>query len=84
MERTNIYLTESEVAALDGLAGALGVSRAEMVRRMVDRGLGTEAGTDLDADILAIEESFGALRGVRLRARGPDARARHLERIAAR
>jgi hypothetical protein len=82
--RTNIYLETRQAAALDAVANAQGISRAELVRQLIDRGIG---GTELDqeADLAAIEASFGALRGVDdfvAPVREPDDRARHLNRIA--
>ena len=38
MQRTNIYLDERQVEALDRLAQTEGVSRAEVIRRLLDRG----------------------------------------------
>lgn len=80
MKRTNLYLDEAQAAALDEVAGAEGISRAELVRRLVDRGLGAAPG-DLEADLAAIELSFGVLSGDRPPARGADARAAHLDRM---
>lgn len=69
------------MAALDEVAGAEGVSRAELVRRLIDRWLGAEQG-NLAADVAAIEGSFGALRReLEPPAREPDVRSAHLERI---
>ena len=45
MQRTNIYLEERQTRALNRLATAAGVSRAEMLRRILDRGLAGEADT---------------------------------------
>ena len=84
MLRTNIYLESKQVDALDEAAKARGVSRAEVVRQLVDRGIGGTA-RDLEADLAAIEASFGALRGIDESVavvRAPDDRARHLRRVA--
>lgn len=84
MLRTNIYLESKQADALDEAAKARGVSRAELVRQLVDRGIGGTA-PDLEADLAAIEASFGALRGVDESVavvRSPDDRARHLRRVA--
>lgn len=80
MKRTNLYLDEAQSAAIDEVARAEGISRAELVRRLIDRGIGA-APTDLEADLAAIEESFGVLAGDDFAARGPDARAAHLDRV---
>ncbi len=81
MRRTNIYLDEAQTAALDAIASAQGISRAELVRRLVDRGV-SAAPSDVEADLAAIEESYGVLAGDEPAHRGPDARAAHLERIS--
>jgi metal-responsive CopG/Arc/MetJ family transcriptional regulator len=80
MQRTNIYLEDAQTEALDRLAAEEGISRAELIRRMLDRGL---AGRDEDLadDLAAIEESFGALADLEVEARGPDARATHLDEV---
>lgn len=80
MRRTNLYLDETQTAALDEVARGQGISRAELVRRLVDRGIGTRP-ADLAADLTAIEESFGVLGDESLSSRGPDARTAHLESI---
>jgi metal-responsive CopG/Arc/MetJ family transcriptional regulator len=81
MERTNIYLGQDQAAALDQLSQRAGVSRAELVRRLIDSGLGVEA-SDLESDLRATSESFAVLAGERQRwRRGRDARERHLDRV---
>lgn len=81
MRRTNIYLDEAQTAVLDAVARAQGISRAELVRRLVDRGVSATP-SDLEADLAAIDEAFGVLAGEEPGERGPDARAAHLERIS--
>ena len=80
MQRTNIYLDERQCEALDRLADDEGISRAELIRRFVDRAL---AGTDDDLarDLAAIDGSFGVLAGAKEPRREPDARTRRLERV---
>lgn len=80
MQRTNIYLDEGQIDALDRRAGEQGVSRAELIRRVLDDWL-AGAGPDLDADLDAIEASAGALADLEVQDRGPDGRARHLDRM---
>ncbi|WP_347351601.1 CopG family transcriptional regulator [Intrasporangium sp.] len=80
MQRTNLYLDERQTTALDQIARAEGVSRAEVVRRLIDRSLATEP-SELDADLAAIESSFGALVDAPTVRRGPDRRAAHLDSI---
>jgi hypothetical protein len=58
MQRTNIYLDERQLAALDEVASARGVSRAELVRTFIDDGL-DGGSSDLESDLRAIEESAG-------------------------
>lgn len=83
MKRTNIYLDEAQAARLDGLAHARGISRAELIRRLLDDAIDAGPTDSLADDLAAIDASFGALRGDDgFEGRGPDARARHLERIA--
>jgi metal-responsive CopG/Arc/MetJ family transcriptional regulator len=60
MKRTNIYLDEKQAELLDRLARAQGVSRAEMIRRLLDRSLRNEV-DDVAAGLAAIDESFGVL-----------------------
>lgn len=81
MQRTNIYLDDRQTSSLSRVARAQGISRAELVRRLIDRGLG-EADGDLDSDLAAIEASFGVL-GVDegMPVRGPDQRGRHLDQL---
>lgn len=80
MKRTNLYLDEAQTAALDEIAGAQGISRAELVRRLIDRGIRARS-ADVADDLAAIEASFGVLSGEGVPARTPDARAEHLERV---
>jgi Ribbon-helix-helix protein, copG family len=81
MRRTNIYLDERQAAWLDEAARAQGISRAALIRRLLDRGL-DEPDTDLETDLAAIEASFGVLsdEGEFLR-RGPDERSRRLDKL---
>jgi predicted nucleic acid-binding protein len=57
-DRTNIYLTDEQVAQLDRPARAEGVSRAELIRQLLDRLLHSESDR-LSADVAAIDASFG-------------------------
>jgi Ribbon-helix-helix protein, copG family len=80
MRRTNIYLDEEQTAALDRLAKQEGVSRAELIRQLLDRVL-ANADDSLASDLHAIEDSFGALRDIDMPARGHGGREEHLARI---
>lgn len=80
--RTNLYLDERQAAALADLARSEGVSRAELVRRLLDRCI-TESAVDLDSDLVAIEESFGVALDVDLAVpRTDDIRAAYLASVA--
>jgi hypothetical protein len=82
MQRTNIYLDEAQLAALDRMAADEGTSRAEVIRRLLDRSL-AGSDTDLATDLEAIEGSFGALSeaGPSAFERRPDDRAAHLDAV---
>ncbi|MFT3889322.1 MAG: ribbon-helix-helix protein, CopG family [Arachnia sp.] len=77
MQRTNIFLEERQTEALDRLAADEGVSRAEIIRRLIDRGL-SGMPDDLTADLHVIDASFGAVRAIDDMERGMDDRDRHL------
>ena len=83
MHRTNIYLDERQTERLDLLAESEGTSRAAVIRRLIDRGLGMlEADARLASDLAAIDRSFGVLaERVETLQRAPDDRAAHLARI---
>ena len=82
MQRTNIYLDSAQLAALDRVADDEGTSRAEVIRRLLDRSL---AGNDSDlaADLTAIDDAFGVLSDAPDESleRAPDDRAAHLDRV---
>jgi hypothetical protein len=80
IRRTNIYLDDAQVEALDRLASARGISRAELVRNLIDRALhGDER--DAASDLAAIDAAFGAMTDEILLERGEDARSRHLDEM---
>lgn len=59
MKRTQIYISEEHDRLIASLARDGGVSKAEVIRRLLDEGLGIDDGT---ADRLrALEETFGVL-----------------------
>ncbi|MEQ1619193.1 MAG: CopG family transcriptional regulator [Terricaulis sp.] len=39
LQRTQIYLEAAQIAALDGRAKALGVTRSDLIRDLIDQGL---------------------------------------------
>lgn len=65
MHRTTVFLEDHQADALDELARSAGFSRAEMLRRVLDRGLASEADARA-ADLAAIDRSFGCLAAVGL------------------
>ena len=80
MERTNIYLEAEQTRELDRIATSEGISRAELIRRLLDRGLRGGPG-DLESDLSAISETEGALADFDPVQRGVDERDAHLERM---
>lgn len=82
MKRTNIYLAEGQAAALDRVAQAAGISRAELIRELIDRAIGGQPGADVAADLAAIDGSFGILAGEESFERGRDARMDYLDSLA--
>jgi hypothetical protein len=82
MKRTNIYLAEGQAEALDRAARAKGVSRAELIRALIDRAIGGHPGADLGADLAAIDGSFGILDEEEAFSRRRDERTDYLDRLA--
>ncbi len=80
MKRTNIYLDEEQTARLDTLAAQEGVSRAELIRLLLNRAL-TTAGDDLASDLQAITDSFGVLGDLDPPVRRSGSREEHLAQI---
>ncbi|BDB42396.1 ribbon-helix-helix domain-containing protein [Mycobacterium kiyosense] len=80
MKRTNIYLDEAQTISLDKLAEQQGISRAELIRQLLDRAL-NNADDNLAADLKAIDDSFGVLRDIEAPDRRPGSREQHLERM---
>jgi len=82
MKRTNIYLADGQAEALDRVAEAEGLSRAELIRGLIDRAIGSQPGVDVTADLAAINGSFGVLAGQEAFSRGPDERMGYLDGLA--
>ncbi|HUZ78337.1 MAG TPA: CopG family transcriptional regulator [Chloroflexota bacterium] len=81
MDRTNIYLDEGQARSLDVAARDQGISRAALIRRLIDRGL-DRRNSDLESDLAAIEASFGVLAAENdFPQRGNDDRSRHLDLV---
>ena len=59
MRRTQIYITEEQDRLVAARASELGVSKAEVIRELLDQGLGS-TDTD-DARRGAIDDSFAAM-----------------------
>jgi len=81
MRRTNIYLADDQCSTLDELARSSGISRAEVIRRLIDQAIASDR-RDLQGDLAAIEDSFGILGEDVVFERGVDARARYVGAIA--
>jgi len=81
-EAGHIHLREGPAVALDRVAQAAGVSRAELIRELIDRAIGGHPSADLVADLAAIEGSFGILAGEDRFAPVRDERMSYLERLA--
>jgi len=76
VRRTNIYLTETEQAALDARAAVEGSNRSDVLRAIVDRELNiAEEDDELDAALAAAAEQI-AKRARSLNGRDPDLRIR--------
>lgn len=80
MQRTNIYLEERQAVALDAVARRQGISRAELVRRLIDRGLSADTAT-VAADLEVISASFGVLADEEISTRTRTAREEYLDRL---
>lgn len=80
MQRTNIYLEDRQTETLDRLAAEEGISRAELIRRILDRAL---RGRDDDraADLARLDHAFGAAVEVDLPLRKAGARERILDDV---
>ena len=80
MQRTNIYLEDRQTEALDRLAAEEGTSRAELIRRLLDRAL--IGSTDsLNHDLAMIDRAFSALADSDAVIRAPGDREAWLERL---
>jgi hypothetical protein len=71
MRRTNIYLSETEQAALDARAAVEGSTRSDVVRALVDRELNLAEDAELDAVLLRAAKDI-ADRARRLGRTDPD------------
>ncbi len=78
--RTNIYLDEEQTASLHRSAEQQGMSRPELIRRLLSRALAGVEDT-LVLDLEAIEDSLGALRDLDVPELFPGDREEHLARV---
>jgi hypothetical protein len=58
------------------------VSRAELIRELIDRAIGGHPGVDLAADVAAINSSFGVLAEQEAFSRTRDQRTDYLDGLA--
>ncbi len=80
MQRTNIYLEDRQTEALDRLAKGEGVSRAEIIRRLLDQAL--DGGDNrIDGDLHKIDVSFGIDLTYGVASRKAGEREAHLEHM---
>lgn len=77
MQRTNIFLEERQTDALDAMARLEGVSRAEVIRRIIDRAIDGEGNAEARRRA-AIDLSFGAAARIAVERGADDARAAQL------
>jgi hypothetical protein len=80
MQRTNIYLEDRQTAVLDRLAAEEGISRAELIRRILDRAL-LGSDDDRDADLARLDFAFGSTVEIDLPDREATDRDRLLDEI---
>lgn len=80
MQRTNIYLEDRQTTALDRLAAEEGISRAELIRRILDRALQGHDG-DREADLARLDFAFSGEVEIELPVRDVGARERHLDEL---
>ena len=59
MKRTQIYISEEQDRRIASRAADAGVSKAEIIRRLLDRGLGID--DDTEVRLRAVNETFGIL-----------------------
>lgn len=59
MKRTQIYISEEQERRITAHAADADVSKAEVIRRLLDRGLGIDDGAE--TRLRAIEDTFGVL-----------------------
>ena len=59
MNRTQIYISDEQERRVAARAADAGVSKAEIIRRLLDRGLGIDDGAE--ARVRAVDDSFGVV-----------------------
>ena len=83
MQRTNIYLEDRQTAVLDRLAAEEGITRAQLIRRILDRAIGGSDG-DRDADLARLDFAFASAVEIDVPAREPGDRERLVDDLQVR
>lgn len=73
VRRTNIYLSDDEIRAIDGAAAVSHSSRSDVIRRIIDREFNLGHSSELDAWLVEHSEELAA-RARALSADDPDLR----------
>ena len=73
-------MDDATITHLDRLAGAQGVSRAEVVREMVEAGLANQD-RDEQHDLRQLDITFGMAREIQFHREGGSARDIHLDEM---
>jgi hypothetical protein len=74
-------MSRPDCGTQDGGPRSCAASKTELIRELIDRAIGGNPGSDLAADLAAIDESFGILAGEDAFARGRDERMDYLARL---
>lgn len=81
MQRTNIYLEDRQIEMLDRQASEQGISRAELIRRIIDQSL-NGGDRDLEVDLAHLRAAFaGGPIDIEMPDRGSSARQRYLDEL---
>ena len=63
LERTQIYLTRTELSALERIKEQTGVSQSELVRRAIDRTYVGDGARTVEERLVIVREAAGAWKG---------------------
>lgn len=80
MHRTNIYLEERQVIELDRRARERGVSRADLIRSLIDEAL-VGGDSNLEADLAAIDAAFASEPDLEMPDRSDGERTTYIDSI---